>query len=134
MTVEKQKLVVIAAKPGIMRNSLLSYLRALLGVSTILLADDANLAEQMIREHQPELVVVDADLSENEMLRVIQFAHAQARANKTIALVTSLPQQQLCLAQGATHALLKGFLDKQLRDAVLNEGNAAPNNLLGEIK
>jgi len=123
MNPEKHRIILVAAKPGIMRNSLLSYLRAVLGIRPIVTADDAVSACQMIRECNPELIVVDSDLSESEMLNVIRCAHAEPLHAKTIALVESLSQQELCLAMGATHTSLKGFLDKQLREAVLNEIN-----------
>jgi DNA-binding NarL/FixJ family response regulator len=116
-----QNLVLVAARPGILRNSLLSYLRALASVQAILIADDAATALQMVRADKPRLVVLDCDLSEDRVLDLIQRMLAEGLEAKSIVLAGSIQQQQLCLAKGATHALLKGLLDAPLKEAVLCE-------------
>ena len=116
-----QNLIIVAARPGILRNSLLSYLRALPGVQAISLADDTAIALQMVREDKPRLIVLDSDLTEDGVLDLIQRMLAEELNVKSIVLAESIRQQQLCLAKGATYALLKGFLDAPLKEAVLSE-------------
>ncbi len=114
-------LVMIAAKPGIMRNSLQSYLRTIPNLHDITLADDAIAAFQLVCATSPSVMIVDADLSESEMLGLVYQARKEKPQMQIVALVDSMRQRELCLSAGANHALLKGFLDEQLRRAVLNE-------------
>lgn len=114
-------LVMIAAKPGIMRNSLQSYLRTIPNLHDITVADDAIVAFQIICAQSPHVMIVDADLSESEMLGLVHQARREKPQMQIVALVDNMRQRQLCLSAGANHALLKGFLDEQLRQAVLNE-------------
>lgn len=113
--------VMIAAKPGIMRNSLLSYLRTIANVQIVALADSAEAALRIINEIQPQLVVVDSDLSEERVLSLIQKINDRQPKLKMIVLVDSIRQQERCLKLGVQHVLLKGFLDEQLCSAVLSE-------------
>ncbi len=114
-----QDQILIAARPGIMRNSLLSYMRAIPRVRAIAVADDADSALRTIRESCPRLVIVDADLNERDMLLLVRWVCAEQPQTKLILLVESIRQQQMSLALGAHFALLKGFLDEPLRDAVV---------------
>ena len=113
--------VIIAGKPGIMRNSLLSYLRTITQVQIVALADDADTALALIRQNQPQWVVLDADLSEERITKLVCQIHTEQPATKIIVLVESMRQQEHCLQLGVQHALLKGFLDEQLDRAVLSE-------------
>jgi len=119
MDMQTAKPILIIAKPGLMRNSLVSYLRAFIPHQSILVTGDLTKTLQMIKATNPQLVLVDSDLTEHEMVSIIQHLRAEQPTARTIALVESLEQQELCLAIGATHALLKGFLDEQLQAAVL---------------
>ncbi|MBI5033192.1 MAG: response regulator transcription factor [Chloroflexi bacterium] len=110
--------VFIAAKPGIMRNSLLSYLRAITNLQIVGLADQVDSALQCMREHKPQLVIIDSDLSEDRVIGLVEQINAEPPAPQIIVLVDSLRQREHCLKAGAQHALLKGFLDKQLELAV----------------
>jgi DNA-binding NarL/FixJ family response regulator len=116
----KRMLVAIVAQPGIMRNSLLSYLRAIPDIQDVLVADDARGALRIAREQKPSLVIVDSDLAEEEMLNLVQRVAAEFPEMKIVALVESLRQKQRSLNIGASHALLKGFLDEQLRKVILD--------------
>ncbi|MBI5304392.1 MAG: response regulator transcription factor [Chloroflexi bacterium] len=114
-------IVLVAAKPGIMRNSLQSYLRTIPHIHDIVLADDALAAFHVICSHKLTLVIVDADLSESEMLGLVYQARTEKPHIQIVALVENMRQRQLCLSAGANHALLKGFLDEQLRQAILSD-------------
>jgi DNA-binding NarL/FixJ family response regulator len=119
--------ILIAARPGIMRNSLLAYIRAIPRVRAIEVADDADSALRTIQASPPKLVIVDADLNERDMLLLVRWVCAEQPKTKLILLVESIRQQDKSLALGAHFALLKGFLDKPLRDAVVQAmGEAEP--------
>jgi DNA-binding NarL/FixJ family response regulator len=123
MKMENKNLVrvMVAGKPGIMRNSLLSYLRTIARVQIVALADDAESALHLIQQNRPQFAVIDSDLSEDRVMGLVQQINAEQPSTKIIVLVESVPQQQRCLQWGAQHALLKGFLDEQLYRAVLSE-------------
>ncbi len=110
--------VIIASKPGIMRNSLLAYLRAISNVQIVGLADQVDTALQCIQESKPQLAIIDSNLSEDRVIGLVEQIKAVAPVPKIIVLVDSLRQQEHCLRIGVEHALLKGFLDKQLEQAV----------------
>ncbi len=135
MQLEEKTLIVVAAKPGVMRNSLLSYLRTIPNAQVIAVVGSALIALDTIREWQPSLVVVDSDLTEWEMETLLRQLQGELPHIKSIALVESIRQQQVCLAAGANVALLKGFLDEQLRQAVLTQAHAhAVQNVSSEQK
>jgi len=120
ISMKQSTVVMIAAKPGIMRNSLQAYLRTLNVVQDILLADDAIDAFRMVCAHDLGLMIVDADLSESEMLGLVRQTHVEKPAMRIVALVTSLRQRQMCLTAGADYGLLKGFLDEHLGQIVMS--------------
>lgn len=117
----QQIATLIASKPGIMRNSLLSYLRSLARIEPIFIADDGVAAGQIAGTHALDLVIVDADLDESQVVAFVQRIVRVQVAIKLIVLVESVHQQQLFLHHGAHHALLKGLLNEQLRAAILSE-------------
>jgi DNA-binding NarL/FixJ family response regulator len=110
--------ILIVARPGIMRNSLLSYLRAIPSVQSILLANDVETALQAIRVSNPKLIVMDSDLTEQEMFSLAGRVRTEHPNIKLILLVESIRQQKQSLDLGVHYALLKGFLDEPLRHAV----------------
>lgn len=117
----QQIATLIASKPGIMRNSLVSYLRSLARVEPIFITDDSAAAWQIVGTHALNLVIVDADLDENQVIALVQRIVRVQVSIKLIVLVESVQQQQLFLHHGAHHALLKGLLNEQLRAAILSE-------------
>ena len=114
-------MVLIAARPGIMRNSLVSYLRGIPGIHAIFPVDDAITALQVARDSKPKFAVLDSDLSEDAVLRLIEKIHNEQPETVSIVLVESIRQKELCTSRGAAHVLLKGLLDEHLREVVLSE-------------
>jgi DNA-binding NarL/FixJ family response regulator len=119
--------IMIVARPSLMRNSLLAFLRAMPQVDIIALADDAVTALQTAQLRQPEVVVVDMDL-EDGALDLIRQLHHEPPSPRSVVLVNNFYQQKRFLEAGASIALLKGFLEEQLQKALLNE---APANSSG---
>ncbi|CAG0946867.1 hypothetical protein ANRL1_03373 [Anaerolineae bacterium] len=117
----QQIATLIASKPGIMRNSLVSYLRSMARIEPIFVADDSAAAWQIAGTHALDLVIVDADWDESRVVAFVQRIVQVQVSIKLIVLVESVQQQQLFLRHGAHHALLKGLLNEQLRAAILSE-------------
>ena len=116
----EQMSILIASRPGLMCDSLLTFLRATPRVEVVAVVDHPAVALEAARRHSPHTLVVDADLSEEALLAVIQQLSAELPALNSVVLVDSLRQQRAFLAAGAGHALLKGCLDGRLRAAVLS--------------
>lgn len=116
----------VAARPGLMRDSLVTFLRATPGVEVLDLVDDPAAALEAAGRHRLDALVMDADLSEEALLAVVQQLNTELPALNSVVLVDSVRQQRVFLAAGAHHALLKGCLDERLRAAVC--GGVAPVN------
>ena len=114
--------IMIVARPSLMRNSLLAFLRGMPQADIIALADDAVTALQKAQLHQPEVVVVDMDL-EDGALDLIRNLHHEPSSPRSVALANNFYQQKRFLEAGASVALLKGSLEEQLQNAVLNEAS-----------
>ncbi len=110
----------IAAKSSLMRNSLWSFLRATLPNQAVVFANQFESALRMVTEEKPVLAIVDADLADSGMQNLIRWIRTEEPSVRLVALVESRREQQSCIALGANHALLKGFLDEELRNAVMD--------------
>ena len=115
-----QTSTLVAARPGLMCDSLLVFLQAAHGVEVVAVADDLAAALETARRLHPHTLVVDADFSSEEaLLSLVRQLHAELPALNIVALVNTFRQQQAFQAAGAGHALLKGCLDGRLRAAVV---------------
>jgi DNA-binding NarL/FixJ family response regulator len=112
-----QNRVVAVGPAGILRSALLTYLRSVPGV--VVEAAVASLEEvlPLLQQRPAHSVILDADLNGNFMAQLNQVHHLHPEIN-LIALVNRPQEQPAALAAGATHALLKGFLDERLRQAL----------------
>jgi len=120
MGVSTRVATLVVAKPGLMRNSLLAFLRATLQVEVVALAEDTAAALQAARQHKLDVLVLDTDLLEDGYVGLLQQLHSEQPALKCIVLSDTIHQQQKSLAAGASVALLKGFLDERLWDALVD--------------
>lgn len=99
--------VLIAAGEGDLRDALRAMMVSMPDVM-ILEADDESQAEMMLREHGPDLVVIDSALPGNhtmQLVRTIQQIKPRARCS---ILVDNVVQQAAALRAGADCAPLKG--------------------------
>jgi DNA-binding NarL/FixJ family response regulator len=109
----------VVAKPGLMRNSLLAFLRGIPGVDIVALVDNTTKALQMVRTLHPAVLLVDTNLAEDGALGMVQQLKIELPGLRSIVLSESVQQQRQSLLAGASQALVKGFLDDRLREAVL---------------
>lgn len=99
--------VLIAAGEGSLRDALRAMTDSMPDV-TILEAGDAIQAEAILREHRPDLVIIDSDLPGNHTMQLIQaIQRIKPRARCSI-LVDNVVQQAAALRAGADRAPLKG--------------------------
>ena len=111
--------VLVAARPDLMRNSLVSYLRTISGITILPPMDDASSTLQAVRALRPDVVVADVNLSETSVLSLVQQLRKEPSKPNCIVLADSVQQKKLFNTAGASSVLLKGFLDERLKEAVL---------------
>jgi len=102
-----------------MRNSLVSYLRVIPHTDILSLADDTPTALVLARSQQPDVLVADVNLSEADVLALVQQLRNEQPKLNCVVLADNVQQKQVFLGAGANCVLLKGFLDDRLRDALL---------------
>jgi two-component system response regulator DesR len=112
--------VLVAARPGLMRNALTAFLIGIAPVYVLALTEDASTTAATARARHPDVLVVDGDLSEVEVLDILQQLRAELPALRSVILANTLQQQRRFLAAGASRVLLKGLLDDRLTAAVLD--------------
>jgi DNA-binding NarL/FixJ family response regulator len=120
---EQVTLALIVAKPGPLQNSLQALMTTMSQIEIVAEANDPSALLRMGGRIQPDIVLLDASLPENEdwaALRQIQETWSQAR---TIVLVESSEQQLQAEQAGANVALLKGFPAAKL--AAIIEGGVS---------
>jgi two-component system, LytTR family, response regulator AlgR len=106
---EQVALALIVAQPGPLQDSLQALLTSISQIEIVAEATDLSAILRMGNRIQPDIVLLDAHLPENEIwtaLRQIQDEWSQTR---TIVLVESSHQQQQAMDAGADVALPKGF-------------------------
>ncbi len=113
--------LVLAAPPGLMRNALLTFLEATVKHAEIYLAGDLPVLLELARSSRaaPLQVIVDLDLGGGGAAGLLPRLLQGHPGALCIALVNTLEQQAQSLAAGAHQALLKGFLDESLREAIV---------------
>lgn len=116
---------VIAARPGLMRDSLQSLLRAMSQVRIVALTDALEMVDNLVEERRVDFVVLDADLAPDkaaELARRIKRDHARV----VCLVLAATPEQEHALqAQGAPHVVIKNYLDENLIRTWLSAGAIA---------
>jgi len=113
-------LTLIAAKPGLMRDSLLAFLRAISEIEIGVVVSASEAVVSTVRRHRAHTLIMDATLSEEaSLLQLVRLLKAERPALNCVVLANSLRQQRAFLSAGTDHVLLKGHLDARLRIAVV---------------
>ena len=102
-------LVLIAAKPNRLRDSLQFLLKTMPEINIIGLADDSALALRMISERHPALVLLDTNLPGDEMTTMLKQIKASGYQSRCLVLSDTFEQQQSVESAGADMALVRGF-------------------------
>ncbi len=116
--VERSATVIIAARPGRMRDSLQLLLKTIPGIEIVGQADNDSMALRMVAEHRPALVLVDTNLCDDGALTVLGQIKAQESQTRCLVLADNGQKQEDAAAAGADAVLRKGFPAEELFDAV----------------
>jgi DNA-binding NarL/FixJ family response regulator len=101
--------VLIAAPPGRLRDALLAMVRAVPQVECPWQADDGPSTLQAIADGSPALVLLDAELADEEAWRVLGHMRARWPHIRCLILASNFQQRQIASRLGADAVLLKGF-------------------------
>ncbi len=99
--------VLIAAGEGSLRDALRAMIVSMPDVM-ILEADDASQAETILREHHPDLVIIDSALPGNHTMQLVRTIQEERPRARCSILVDNVVQQASALRAGADRAPLKG--------------------------
>lgn len=101
------RLALIVAGPGWLRDSLRAMLVSFSDVA-ILEADDTAMAELLLHEHHPHLLILDGDLPNGHTMRLVVSAQLTRPRTRCTVLVNDVRQQTAAIQAGADHAPFKG--------------------------
>lgn len=110
--------VLIAARPGPLRNGLQALLTVMPQIGVIEGADSPLATLEAVEEHRPDLVLLDTSISDNgvsSVLRLVKSANTQSRY---LVLANDAQQRRVAEAAGADVALVKGFPAARLFETI----------------
>ena len=102
-------MVLIVAKPGPLRDSLRTFLLTLPQVEMVNVVEDVPSALGIIAAHSPGLVLIDTDLSYDEVLTALRRIKAEGSQIRCLVLADDRQQQEEAEVAGADIVLFKGF-------------------------
>ncbi|MBN2007655.1 MAG: response regulator transcription factor [Anaerolineae bacterium] len=101
-------LVLVLAKPGPLRDSLVTLAMAIPQVEAVSQAENATVALRMIESQRPALVILDMTFLEAEGWGALLKLWAAHPKTRWVMLVDDVQQQAQVQAAGVHTALLKG--------------------------
>jgi len=100
--------VLVVAKPGPLRDSLVALLKSLPQVSTVEQANTAAAALRTIEVKRPALVVVDSNLPGGDACSMLNQVKARCPHTQCVVLSDTVQQYRQAEAAGASQVLLTG--------------------------
>jgi DNA-binding NarL/FixJ family response regulator len=110
--------VLVAARPGPLRESLHALLQAMPQVREVLLLGASASLTETIAVRRPALVVWDGDLANGAMAACRESIRAAAYGHRCLVLANSVQQQEEAQRAGADLAVLKGHPAAELARAI----------------
>ena len=107
--INQVSLALIVARPGPLRNSLQALMTTMPQIEIVAEADAPSALLRMGDRIQPDIVLLDASLPEQEVWAALQQIQSEWSRTHTIVLAEDSKQQQRAMEAGADVALLKGF-------------------------
>lgn len=101
-------LILVAAKPGVLRDGFQAVLAAIPQVKVIDPVDDSASALKAVTEHQPALVLLDTNLPDYQVWTLLEQIKTQWSQIKCLVLANNRQQQRTAQAANADGVLIKG--------------------------
>ena len=102
-------LALIVARPGPLRLSLQALMTTMPQIEILAETSDPSALLRMGAEIQPDVVLLDANLPEEQVWAALRQIKQEWCQTRSIVLVEDSQQQQKAQAAGADVALLKGY-------------------------
>ena len=122
--IEEEVLVLIAAEPGPLRDSLRGLLTVVPCAAAVNQVGDASSTLRAVNETQPDLVLLDAGMPGVKVTEIVARIKAGGSQSKCLVLADDVQQMRLALAAGADAALVKGTPATALIETI--EGLVSP--------
>lgn len=120
MTSRPKTRVLLVSLPGIVAQATRAVIASLGDVTLVGCATGALTATQMLPELQPDLLLIDATLPDEEVAALLQWARAHLPAVHCVVMTLTTHQRDQALAWGAHAAIQRSSLASQL-DATLHQ-------------
>lgn len=101
--------VLVVARPGPLRDSLMALLRSIPGIAAVQQADDAIAGLRFAETARPALVLIDGGLPGGEAWTVLRQVQVRWPCTQSVVLTDTIQLRRRAEAAGANRALLKGF-------------------------
>lgn len=92
---------ILVSRPGIMRQSLQTSLTMYPWVMVVAVCGDGLTALSQVTHHHPHLVIIDANLLDEEVNALLAAIKAKQLATHCLVLAQSAPREQAAWAAGA---------------------------------
>ncbi len=110
--------ILVAARPGRVRDGLQALLAAIPQIKMIGHADDGVSVLERVAEHKPALVLLDTNLPDGEVWAVLRQIKIRCPQARCLIMSDTGQQRRAAKAAGADGVLLKGFLAAELVAAI----------------
>lgn len=110
---------VIVSRPGVMRQSLRATLGAYPFVWVMASAGDGLTAMNLVRQHQPRLLVIDSNLLDEEIEALLTAVKAIAPNIYCLVCSHSWQRKSLLLTAGADAVILRSSSGQQWQETLL---------------
>jgi DNA-binding NarL/FixJ family response regulator len=101
-------LILVAAKPGVLRDGFQAVLAAIPRTKVIDPVDNSASALRAVAEHQPALILLDTNLPDYQVWTLLEQIKTQWSQIKCLVLADNRQQQQTAQAADADGVLIKG--------------------------
>ena len=112
--------VLIVAKSDPTRDSLRILLETKPSINIVAQTDDKTKVMELIKQHQPSLVILDTNVCPDNLDWLILLAQIQAAVPQTpcLVLTDTIHKQQLARESRAHGSLIKGYSAEKLFEAI----------------
>jgi len=117
MTKSQTRALIVTHRESL-QNGLQALVMSIPQVDIIGQVDDGSQALEMVREHHPDLVLLDTNLPNDEEWQVLEQIKALWPDIQCIVLADDVHQQREAATLGADIVLLKGFSPAKLAEII----------------
>jgi DNA-binding NarL/FixJ family response regulator len=123
----------VASSPGISEQSLRATLESLPSVQVVGTAAGCLSALQMVRDSQPDLVILDANLPLEDVREFLRQLQQEGLVTRSLVLAGTNGQVRQALVAGADAALRRDSSIRQFRVTVNGLHRPNPGEAFGEL-